>query len=101
MTDKLTFQQRCFLFWHGERCIACGKQGFVHSWSRLTKHEQFDRTLWGQMPKDGHCLLCGQKMEPLLSDMGTLAMVSGQQGWVFGWWHFTSRQNDEEIERIR
>ena len=84
-----------------ERCIACGRWGFVHSWSWLTEHEQFRRTLFGCTPQNGHCLLCGQEMKPLLADMGRYAAWPGQQGWVYGWWHFRSRQHDENMERIK
>ena len=78
------------LFCYVSRCLACEKRGFVHSWSKLNSLEQIRRTIWGKIPADGHCLLCGATAEPVLVDMGDDAFYPGQKGWLMDWWRLSS-----------
>lgn len=72
-------------WWFAEQCPACRKRGFLYSWSGKSSLEQIMLTEIGYVPKDAHCVKCGQTFEPVLADMGSLALVPGQKGWVMNW----------------
>ena len=100
MLKKL--QTRWFLFWHGSKCLSCGKNGFVHSWSKLSSYEQIRRVLWGRFPTDGRCLLCGTEAKPVLVDMGGYATYPNQEGWLMDWWTIRkSNEADGAAEALR